>query len=72
MDSVGVVVILNPPDFSSIPRSFQKSGTFTWPRTSCWHATTGLCSAMDDAELQAVLILEEKGSLCPEKENAAS
>jgi len=41
-----------------------------WP--SRWLITTGLCSAMADEGQQTALILEEKGSLRPEKENAAS
>jgi hypothetical protein len=42
-----------------------------WPLPSHWPITTGLCSATGDAELQAVLGLEEKGSLRPEKGKAA-
>ncbi len=48
-----------------------KCGAFMWPRPSRWPITTGLCSAMADAGLQAVSGPEEKGSLRPEKEKTA-
>ena len=39
-----------------------------WPLHSRWRTTTGLCSAMADEGLQAVLGLEGKGSLHPKME----
>jgi len=48
-----------------------KGGAFTWPRPSRWPITTRRCSAMADAGQQTALILEEKGSLRPEKEKTS-
>ncbi len=49
----------------------QRSGTFTWPRSSRWCVTTGRCSAMADAGLLVVFGSEEMGAIRPEMGKAA-